>query len=754
MGGTASKQKGSEKVDKKKLVNIVDYVARNFILTSNFKDMNNLAKVDYCNKIVLLTTKIIADKMSDQEIEIIHRRVEDGQEKEDIKKEKVIFFKKENIDKLDVKNENDKQLMCNSIAKFYVRIAHIFAAIVTTVNPIYVYKDVKGEKIKIPLLKLKSLPTELKGVTPTVETRNICDDRLNILLNKNNYNVSKDTEIIVKPNFCTMNLDKTTEKGKVLLQEPGIPQLEELYYNVYDMKTGKYDKMSDAIKDGAYKKDLENFYKTFTGKTKMPMNSEGKPIITSFRDIELKDYHNSRGCIRDEKSVLEPLYRREYVGKKEGLFEKYALHVKNMMQSTETNRNKLISIIDEIFTYNKDVDKKKSTDKTIVINPEITLEKLTDITDKARNIIVSLYLTCEADFAKGVKIFEAIVEKNELEMNKDYIDSLKKDVDTKIATKQEKVERDEKKIIKSEEVTKAKIAEAIIEPERKKALEEYDKIKQPIESEIEELQSIIQKGSRDGKDIGEEETDKINKRINELQQKLKIGKEHADDYGYARDQRIALEKKDELVFLTLEEKEDEKAKLLKKKEKEVKEKEEMDKMKEDIYKTLSEEKKEQLSSLSQENKDVEMEKLLEKALLQKKEEKISRGDRRIHSRLEKDYYIPNVDKPIPLVHEVLPYDDAGHNLERGVGRDYYARYYRNRRDMPEYALPGKYPYKVYLPESKQVPKVASEKEEYNAPSPLPTKINEKLEQYKGKEESASEKAMRQAKEKQKKRELQ
>ena len=44
MGGAASKQKDGEKVDKSKLVNIVDYVARNFILTSNFKDIDNLAK--------------------------------------------------------------------------------------------------------------------------------------------------------------------------------------------------------------------------------------------------------------------------------------------------------------------------------------------------------------------------------------------------------------------------------------------------------------------------------------------------------------------------------------------------------------------------------------------------------------------------------------------------------------------------------------------------------------------------------------
>ncbi len=72
-------------------------------------------------------------------------------------------------------------------------------------------------------------------------------------------------------------------------------------------------------------------------------------------------------------------------------------------------------------------------------------------------------------------------------MNKDYIDSLKKDVDTKIATKQEQVEREEKKIIKEKEVRQAKLEEALVEPERKKAEQEYTEIKQPIHREIEKL---------------------------------------------------------------------------------------------------------------------------------------------------------------------------------------------------------------------------------------------------------------------------
>ena len=739
MGGAASKQKDGEKVDKSKLVNIVDYVARNFILTSNFKDMNNLAKVDYCNKIVLLTTKIIADKMNDREIEIMHSRVEDGKDKEVVTKEKVIFFSKDNIDKLDVKNESDKQMMCNSIAKFYVRIAHIFAAIVTTVNPVYVYKDMKGEKLKIPLLKLRNVPSELQGVTPTIETSNICDNRIKVLLNNQNHDGSKDTEITIKPNFCSMNLDRSTDKSKILLQEPGIPQLEDLYYNVYDMKSGKYDTMSDAMKDDTYKKDLERFYKTFTGKTEMPVNSEGKEIINSFSDIELKDYHNSRGCIRDTTSVLEPLYRREYVGKKEGLFEKYALHVKNMMQSTEENRNKLISIIDELFTYNKDDDKKESKDKTIIINPDVTLEKLTDITDKARNIIVSLYLTCEADFAKGVKLFEAIVEKNELEMNKDYIDSLKQDVDMKIEAKQKDVERDEKKGIKAEEIKKAKFMEALADTEVKQAIEDYNKIKEPIENEIERLENEQRIGTVDGKDISEEKDIENRKQIAKLKKKLEMSKENIKDAEKDKIRRIELEMKDELEFLTPEEKEDEKAKMLKKKEKDMAMKKEQDKKKMELYNSLDEETRDTLDSLSDEKRDAEIEKLLEKVELKRKEEKIYL-DRR-----DRSNYQYNLANQRRYLQEELLYDPRG-NLDR-IPNYAYDRYNNvNRVNALPYNFQENYRVEVNPQEIKRDQMDEKEKQEYNAPSPFPTKVNEKLLQYQDKEESASEKAMRLAKE--------
>ena len=51
--------------------------------------------------------------------------------------------------------------MCQGIAKFYIRIAHIYAAILKTINPYYVFSDQQGKQ-KIPLLQYAKLPRHVE----------------------------------------------------------------------------------------------------------------------------------------------------------------------------------------------------------------------------------------------------------------------------------------------------------------------------------------------------------------------------------------------------------------------------------------------------------------------------------------------------------------------------------------------------------------------------------------------------------------
>ena len=68
-----------------------------------------------------------------------------------------------------------KKRVCIGVAKFYVKIAHIFSAIIMTINPIYTYKDATGKTVKTGLLEKDKIP---KNVNRTLNKLNICDNRI------------------------------------------------------------------------------------------------------------------------------------------------------------------------------------------------------------------------------------------------------------------------------------------------------------------------------------------------------------------------------------------------------------------------------------------------------------------------------------------------------------------------------------------------------------------------------------------------
>ena len=404
MGNTQSTK------DKKSLSQIIDYIATNYILTQNFNDMEKLSDTEYCNKLVVITADIIANNLKDKEISFLSQRMENGIEINEMKKEKVLFLKKGKLESLDITNATNKRRACIGIAKFYVMVAHIFAAIVTTINPVYSYKDSQGSTISNSLLDKQNIPKDAK---PIIKKNNLCSQRLNALINNQDYNVTKNDPVTVKPKFCGMNYDDSRGRNRNLSEEPGIPELEKLYFDVYNSDTGGFTKMSQKMMDEIYTPDVKRFYMAFTGNDKIPVGKDGKPLIKKFSDIPLRDFHRSKGCSKDG------VFKNGYTGTlKNKLFSNYADHLKQMMQTTTDNQSKLIGILDEIFViaYNPRTRRKET-----VIKPTLKYAMLEDIVSKTRNIIVDLYVRCDDDFVKGLQLFEAIVEKQILDTSQAQI---------------------------------------------------------------------------------------------------------------------------------------------------------------------------------------------------------------------------------------------------------------------------------------------------------------------------------------------
>jgi hypothetical protein len=219
--------------------------------------------------------------------------------------------------------------------------------------------------------------------------------------------------VTIQPKVCDMNTTKTG-LDPTLADEPGITELMRLYLDdKYDYSNGSFTGMSDETKK-QFLQDLSLFYTAFTGNENMP------PEVTKFSDIKLRDYSRKSGCQGEN-----PIFKAKYtLNKNDKLLVDYAENTKRMIQSAADNQSKLLSVINELFTY---VIDPYSGKKAIRINPKLTEDSLQKAVEKTRRFIVDLYVKCENDYVNGIKLYEAIVESKILETTKNQIKTLEAD---------------------------------------------------------------------------------------------------------------------------------------------------------------------------------------------------------------------------------------------------------------------------------------------------------------------------------------
>ena len=389
----------------------IDYIASHYILTMNFESLKRLHEKEYCDKLVILTSDIIEKYFTPLEISYLVQRTQNKMEINQIENDKIIFFNKDQINKLDVQPPLKKMRVCIGIAKFYIKIAHIFASIVMAINPVYQYTDtITGNIVKIPLYEKNKIPS---NVPREILKLNICNNRIDALTR--GYKEKEGNNITINPSICSLNNNSTTGKVKTLLEEPGIPEIKELYYDdLYDIKTGKFLGMTEETKK-EYNEDLRIFYNIFTGNnvTILPEN------IKSFSDILLNDYSKESKC-QGSNPVLDSNVSGSLSNK---LFAEYANNITKMIKNTNENQQKLLDIINKLFSYSIN---SQTNQKEIHINPNLNETNIQEIIIETRAILMNLYLTCEIDYLNGVKIYEAIVDKKILDTSQNQIGAFTK----------------------------------------------------------------------------------------------------------------------------------------------------------------------------------------------------------------------------------------------------------------------------------------------------------------------------------------
>jgi len=415
MGNFNSKDLKTNDLSSKSIDEIIDYIATYYILTANFQSLQKLNEKDYCNQLIILTSDILSKYFTDLDIEYLEQRVEKGVNINKKKIDHLHFFNVKNLSKMETETSPlRKKRMCLGISKFYIKIAHIFSAIVMTINPIYTYKNNEGKTINASLFEKNKIPS---NISKNITKNNICSKRINTLTRNNTF-IDASNNIIINPNLCSLNMNLNNKKINSLLHEIGIKELEELYYDEYDFDKSQFTNMKPETRK-IYENDVKTFYKVFMNTDIIPDN------IKTFNDISINDYNLNKNC-----QGKNPLFKEKFIGKidliGENVFAEYANHINNMINKTNKNQEALLNIINELFIYSiPNISNNKILPR---INPKIDEITLNKIIETTRKYIIQLYINCEEDYQKGIKIYQKLIEKKILDISKKQIETLNENI--------------------------------------------------------------------------------------------------------------------------------------------------------------------------------------------------------------------------------------------------------------------------------------------------------------------------------------
>jgi len=200
MGNAQSQKKDSKDPDlffNEELINSIDELASKLIFEQSFQNLLKLNDPTYCDEVSVLTHRLLKKKLKPINVNVVSTRVKYGNQDlyaitdEGFKHLKV-------VDEAGEKNY-DKNEMCLNVSKFYTRIFQAYSAIVSAINPVYIYKDVTGEE------KIKSVFDNVSGENKkraNIGLRSLCSRRIFYLKPKK----MGEKEMTIKVNTCKMNV--------------------------------------------------------------------------------------------------------------------------------------------------------------------------------------------------------------------------------------------------------------------------------------------------------------------------------------------------------------------------------------------------------------------------------------------------------------------------------------------------------------------------------------------------------------------
>ena len=442
MGNTQST--GNTKQQLRKQLGNLNKVALNYIIHSN---LDKLDQKEHCNDLIILTSGIIDKAFNAQEVEYIYQHTQSGKVVDKKNKELLMYFNKNTMDnfkKYDAASK--KQNMCNSIAKYYVKIAHVLEAISSALdyqtsichkrlNSIKIkeeannigyitanFDSVYTPSTKQPLQKnIKSIVAEpgdaqakpgvmqMQEAKPEATQMQMQEAKPEDAQAKPKATLAKPGDAQAKPEDINklQNIPAQVQYGGnnesiKLADEISISNLDRLYnfnedYNYTDTEKKELSEYGKQLKE-LYKTDLLTFYKAYVNKNVSKLPDD----INSFKDIEMTspNTENYSKKVNNDGNTLGELSNK----------------LKEMQEKMLNNELRLMGELQKIVTYepiSRKTKEGKITQQRFIelkttLNDEILTKK---IIPNLRKILTELYTTCQIDYSEILKIFDSVKHK-------------------------------------------------------------------------------------------------------------------------------------------------------------------------------------------------------------------------------------------------------------------------------------------------------------------------------------------------------
>ena len=346
-----------------KLDKTINSLIYKYIASLNYTNLIELSSKDNCNKLIIKLSEVLSI----------------------LKKEQINAL----LEQKKIESTSDLLENCMRLAEYYVLIITLFSSITLTliVHPNHEFKKNK-----------------LNVIERNINRNILAGNRLAILLNNKNIKEFQEKyhngRITINSDVCNLNhkCDDDFNSQEVSL----IPELEDLYYDKYDHKTGQFGGMSSKMRK-KYKTDLESFYKTLTG-TSIPSN------ITKFKEITLSNYLENTNSTSSTSSISS-------LSSPGNNFVNYIENINSILELITKYNTALFDVLRELFIHNESND--------ISINSELTYEYIIKLTINTINTIKEFYMYSEILYAKGVKIYIDIVNLQLLDTSAHQIENLK-----------------------------------------------------------------------------------------------------------------------------------------------------------------------------------------------------------------------------------------------------------------------------------------------------------------------------------------